>query len=53
MVPIVAERKQAQKERIGVDRICLYDDKFLFPDGNAKPEGHGGGDPRRRKADVS
>ena len=39
MVPIVAERKQAQKERIGVDRICLYDDKFLFPDGNAKPEG--------------
>lgn len=39
LVPIIAEVKEAQRKRIGVDRLCIYDDKFRFPDGNARPEG--------------
>ncbi|MBQ3216827.1 MAG: M3 family oligoendopeptidase [Oscillospiraceae bacterium] len=39
LVPIIAEVKEAQRKRIGVDKLCIYDDKFRFPDGNAKPEG--------------
>ncbi len=39
LVPIIAEVKEAQRKRIGVDRMCIYDDKFRFPDGNADPEG--------------
>lgn len=39
LVPVIAEVKAAQRKRIGVDRLCIYDDKFRFPDGNAKPEG--------------
>ena len=39
LVPIIAEVKEAQRKRIGVDRLCIYDDKFRFSDGNAKPEG--------------
>lgn len=39
LVPIIAEVKEAQRKRIGVDRLCIYDDKFRFADGNAKPEG--------------
>lgn len=39
LVPIIAEVKEAQRKRIGVDRLCIYDDKYRFPDGNAKPVG--------------
>lgn len=39
LVPIIAEVKEAQRKRIDVDRLCIYDDKFRFADGNAKPEG--------------
>ncbi len=39
LVPIIAEVKEAQRKRIGVDRLYIYDDAFRFPDGNAKPEG--------------
>ena len=39
LVPIIAEVKEAQRKRIGVDHLCIYDDKFRFPDGNAAPEG--------------
>lgn len=39
LVPIIAEVKEAQRKRIGVDRLCIYDDKFRFSDGNAKPDG--------------
>ena len=39
MVPVVAGIKQTQKNRIGVDKLKLYDDIFMFPDGNAKPHG--------------
>lgn len=39
LVPVIAQVKEAQRKRIGVDRLCIYDDKFRFVDGNAKPEG--------------
>ena len=39
LVPIIAQVKEAQRKRIGVDRMCIYDDKFRFTDGNAAPEG--------------
>lgn len=39
LVPIIAEVKEAQRKRIGVDHLCIYDDKFRFADGNARPEG--------------
>lgn len=39
LVPIIAEVKEAQRKRIGVDCLCIYDDKYRFPDGNAKPVG--------------
>lgn len=39
LVPIIAQVKEAQRKRIGVDRLCIYDDAFRFPDGNAKPKG--------------
>lgn len=38
-VPVVAEVKRLQEKRIGVDKLKFYDDIFMFPDGNAKPEG--------------
>lgn len=34
LVPVIAEVKEAQRKRIGVDRLYIYDDKFRFPDGN-------------------
>ena len=39
LVPIIAEVKEAQRKRIGVDRLCIYDDGYRFSDGNAAPEG--------------
>ena len=39
LVPVIAEVKEAQRKRIGVDRLHIYDDKFRFPDGNPTPEG--------------
>ena len=39
LVPVIAEVKEAQRKRIGVDRLYIYDDKFRFPDGNPAPEG--------------
>ncbi len=39
MVPIVAEVKEDQRRRLGVDHMYYYDDTVLFPDGNAKPQG--------------
>lgn len=39
LVPIVAQVKEAQRKRIGVDRLCVYDNDYRFPDGNPMPEG--------------
>lgn len=39
LVPIVARVKEDQARRIGVDKLKIYDDSLMFPDGNAKPQG--------------
>lgn len=39
IVPISCELKRRQAERIGVDRIELFNNSFLRPDGNAVPKG--------------
>ena len=39
IVPICDKIKEAQKKRIGVDDFKIYDDPYLFPDGNPKPHG--------------
>ncbi|MDO4332543.1 MAG: M3 family oligoendopeptidase [Eubacteriales bacterium] len=39
IVPLCEKLYQAQAKRIGVDEIKVYDEKFVFPDGNAVPAG--------------
>ena len=39
IVPIVTELKNKQAKRIGVDTIKVYDQDFIYPDGNAMPKG--------------
>ena len=39
IVPAVAKLRQAQAERLGVDKLKYYDETCLFPDGNADPIG--------------
>ena len=37
--PAVAEIREAQKKRLGIDRMHYYDEALKFPDGNAMPIG--------------
>lgn len=39
IVPLCEKLYEAQAKRIGVDTIMAYDEKFVFPDGNAEPIG--------------
>ena len=39
ITPAVAEIREAQRKRLGVDRLRYYDEGLLFPDGNAVPVG--------------
>lgn len=39
LVPIVSEMKEQQAKRIGVDKMMIYDDTYVFPDGNPIPQG--------------
>lgn len=39
IVPLCEKLYQAQAKRIGVEKIMAYDEKFIFPDGNAQPAG--------------
>lgn len=39
MVPIVAKVKEAQRRRIGVEKLAFYDEPISFADGNAVSEG--------------
>lgn len=39
IVPLCEKLYQAQAKRIGLDKIKVYDEKFIFPDGNAVPAG--------------
>lgn len=39
LVPLCEKLYDAQSKRIGVDKLKVYDEKFIFPDGNAVPKG--------------
>lgn len=39
IVPLVGKIKENQKSRIGVSDFKIYDDGFVFPDGNPTPKG--------------
>lgn len=39
LVPFCEKLYEAQAKRIGVDKVMVYDEKFIFPDGNAEPIG--------------
>lgn len=39
LVPLCEKLYEAQAKRIGVPKIMVYDEKFIFPDGNAHPVG--------------
>ncbi|MBR7082308.1 MAG: M3 family oligoendopeptidase [Oscillospiraceae bacterium] len=39
LVPIVSRMKDAQRERLGVESMKMWDDTLLFPDGNPVPHG--------------
>ncbi|MBR6954526.1 MAG: M3 family oligoendopeptidase [Clostridia bacterium] len=39
ITPAVAEIREKQRRRLGLDRLCYYDEALLFPEGNADPEG--------------
>jgi len=39
VTPAVAEIREVQRKRLGVDRLCYYDEELKFPDGNAAPIG--------------
>lgn len=39
IVPVASKLKEKQRQRIDVDKLTYYDDKFSFKTGNAKPKG--------------
>ncbi|BCN31151.1 M3 family oligoendopeptidase [Anaeromicropila herbilytica] len=39
LVPLCAKLYEAQAKRIGVDELKVYDEEFVYPDGNADPIG--------------
>lgn len=39
IVPLCSKLYEAQAKRIGVEDLMAYDEKFIFPDGNAEPIG--------------
>ena len=39
VTPAVAEIREKQKARLGVDKLRFYDESLLFPEGNAAPVG--------------
>ncbi len=39
IVPLASELYERQRRRLGLDRLCYYDEDFKFPSGNPKPVG--------------
>lgn len=39
VVPLVSKLRERQKQRLGLDKMRIYDDGFKFNTGNAKPKG--------------
>ncbi len=40
ITPAVTEIREAQRRKLGVDKLCYYDEGLKFPDGNAMPIGN-------------
>ncbi len=40
ITPAVAEIREAQRKRLGLDKMYYYDESLFFPDGNAMPIGN-------------
>ncbi len=39
LVPACSRFYEAQRRRLGLEKLCFHDEKVIFPDGNAKPAG--------------
>lgn len=39
VTPLVAQLRQAQADRLGIDKMHYYDEALLFPEGNSDPHG--------------
>ncbi|MBR1686760.1 MAG: M3 family oligoendopeptidase [Clostridia bacterium] len=39
VTPFVAELRERQRQRLGLDLLCYYDEALIFPEGNADHEG--------------
>lgn len=39
LVPLISTLVESQRQRLGVDKIKVYDEKIQFPDGNPVPQG--------------
>ena len=39
ITPAVAELREKQRQRLGIDKLRYYDESLKYPDGNAAPEG--------------
>ena len=39
ITPAVAEIREAQRKRLGLEKLCYYDEALLYPEGNANPIG--------------
>lgn len=39
LVPVISRLKKVQQQRLGLEKLSLYDDVMNFADGNATPEG--------------
>lgn len=40
LVPVATELRERQRERLGLEHLRYYDEKFSFKTGNAKPKGN-------------
>jgi M3 family oligoendopeptidase len=40
LVPVASKLRERQKQRLGLDELKYYDEKFAFKTGNAKPKGN-------------
>ncbi|MCI9637251.1 MAG: M3 family oligoendopeptidase [Hungatella sp.] len=40
IVPVCQRLREEQAARLGVDKLCYYDEALVFPEGNAVPEGN-------------
>ena len=39
ITPAVAEIREKQRKRLGLEQLCFYDEALIFPEGNADPIG--------------